>query len=116
VGGPVSPDSAICLARVKSEDAEGWTSLVGGLGALDLTRDPDEAAAVVEELRVFAGYAGWTGGQLEGEIEAGGWFVVDAVAADAMSPDPETLWRDVVRRQRGRVKLFADYPVDASTN
>src|SRR5205823_10385442 len=99
VGGPVSPESAICLARVNSDDIEGWTSLVGGLGALDLTRLPDDAARAVEELRVFAGYAGWAGGQLEAELEMGGWFVVDADPADAMSPTPETLWQDVLRRQ-----------------
>ena len=116
VGGPVSQESAICLARVQDEEAEGWTALVGGLGALDLTRDPDEAARFVEALRVFAGYAGWTGGQLEDEIEAGGWFVVDADPADAMTTDPQTLWRDVLRRQRGPLRLFADYPPDPATN
>jgi putative transcriptional regulator len=116
VGGPVSPESAICLARVQDEDAEGWTGLVGGLGALDLTRDPDEAAAFVEAIRVFAGYAGWTGGQLESEIEAGGWFVVDAEEADAMTADPDDLWREVLRRQRGTLRLFADYPEDPTSN
>ena len=116
VGGPVSPESAICLARVSGEDAEGWTGLVGGLGAIDLGGDPDQAAAFVHALRVFAGYAGWTGGQLEAEIEAGGWFVVDADPADAMTTDPQTLWRDVLRRQRGPLRLFADYPPDPATN
>jgi len=116
LGGPVSRESAICLARVSGEDAEGWTGLVGGLGAIDLSGDPDQAAAFVHALRVFAGYAGWTGGQLEAETEAGGWFVVDADPTDAMTTDPETLWRGVLRRQRGTLQLFADYPEDPSSN
>ena len=116
VGGPVSPESAICLARPRSEPFDGWTDLVGGLGALDLTRDPDEVGHDVDELRVFAGYAGWAPGQLEAEIDGGGWFVAAPEKADALTDDPDTLWRDVVRRQRGRVQLFADYPADPSTN
>ena len=116
VGGPVSPDSAICLARVKSEGIDGWTSLVGALGALDLSRHPDDAAAGIEELRVFAGYAGWAGGQLESELEAGGWFVVDARPEDVMTAEPDALWRHVLSRQRGHLQLSANYPDDVSTN
>src|SRR3712207_8368000 len=32
----------------------------------------------IEAVRLFAGYAGWGAGQLEGEIAEGSWFVVDA--------------------------------------
>jgi putative transcriptional regulator len=70
----------------------------------------------VAEVRIFAGYAGWAPRQVEAEIADGGWFVVDADPADALSPLPEDLWRDVLRRQKGTISLFADYPSDPSMN
>jgi len=67
-------------------------------------------------MRIFAGYAGWSAGQLEGEIQAGGWYVVDAEARDAFSPEPDRLWRVVLRRQRGNLALVATFPDDPTMN
>jgi len=116
VGGPVSPEAAICLARMSNADAEGWVPVVGSIGALDLSQDADVLAAAVDEVRLFAGYAGWTRGQLEEEIEEGAWFVVDALEGDVLNDDPGSLWQDVLRRQRGRLAMFAVYPEDPTTN
>ncbi len=116
IGGPVAPSAAVCLARVIRGAAEGWEPVLGQLGTLDLDSDPDETIAALDEIRVFAGYAGWGPGQLEGEIEAGGWFVVDADAADPLSPAPEDLWSAVLRRQRGPLAFFSAYPPDPSLN
>ncbi len=137
VGGPVAPGAAICLARVPDSSADepsrdqangdeagagvraevdGWMPLVGELGTLDLERDPDDLAVNVEAIRVFAGYAGWGPGQLEDEIEAGGWFVVKAEAGDALSGDPDQLWKRVLRRQGGRLALVAAYPAEPGLN
>lgn len=117
IGGPVSPSAAVCLARVGGPDAAlGWEPVLGPVGTLDLDGDPDEAIARIDEIRVFAGYAGWGPGQLESEIAAGGWFVVDADASDPLSPAPENLWATVLRRQKGTLALFAAYPPDPSLN
>ena len=40
-------------------------------------------------MRIFAGYAGWSPGQLEDEIAAGGWYVVDSEARDAFTAEPD---------------------------
>ena len=127
IGGPVAPSAAVCLARLGVDGgARGWQPLLGPtgplsgmprpVGTLDLDSDPDEAIPRLEEIRVFAGYAGWGPGQLEGEIAAGGWFVVDADAADPLSPAPEELWSAVLRRQRGSLAFFASYPPDPIMN
>ena len=65
----------------------------------------------IDAVRLFAGYAGWGGGQLEGEIAEGAWFVVDADPGDALTADPDSLWEDVLRRQGGRLAMFALCPV-----
>ena len=65
---------------------------------------------------MFVGYAGWAPGQLEAELDQEAWFVVALEPTDPFSTDPEHLWRDVLRRQRGRVAMFAHYPVDPEVN
>ena len=67
-------------------------------------------------MRLFAGYAGWTRGQLEDEIEEGAWFVVDATEGDVLNDEPGSLWQRVLRRQRGRLAMFAAFPEDPTTN
>ena len=64
-------------------------------------------------MRVFSGYAGWGAGQLEAEIDEGSWYVV---AGDwptiCLHPDPESLWRGVLRRQVGELAYVANFPDD----
>ena len=116
VGGPVAQTALIGLGRFDADRAaEGWRPLVGRVGIVDLAAGA-EAATPVEALRLFVGYAGWGPGQLEAEIDAGAWWVVDAVPSDALSPDPETLWATVVRRQRASIAMHAHFPTDPSAN
>jgi putative transcriptional regulator len=118
VGGPVGDGVAIGIgsvpARPDGEDA-GFQPVVGTLASVDLAREPDEIAPV-EWIRVFAGYAGWAAGQLEEELELGGWLVVDALADDVSSSDPAGLWRAVLKRQPGRVAWLANFPDDPRAN
>ena len=117
MGGPVSSESVIALARSDTEDErDGWVPIVPGVGTVDLARTPDAVDASVDAVRVFVGYAGWAPGQLDGELAQGAWFVVDFTLDDAFSHDPSALWQTVLRRQRGRIKMFANCPADTSTN
>jgi putative transcriptional regulator len=105
VGGPMQPSAAIGLAR-RGDAVE----------TVDLEQDPDYLDWPVTSVRVFAGYAGWTGGQLEDEIAAGAWLVIDADPNDVMTDDPEALWPSVLRRQGGRLAAVADFPLDPTEN
>jgi putative transcriptional regulator len=117
VGGPVEPGAAICLAEVTgSTERESWRPVLGGLGTLDLSADEALASEGVSGLRVFAGYAGWAPGQLEAELEAQGWFVVDARPGDALCPRPGQLWSTVLRRQGGWLAALASFPAEPSVN
>jgi putative transcriptional regulator len=116
-GGPVSLDSALALAAVPGEEEPlGWQRVVGALGLVDLEAPPELLAPEMAALRVFAGYAGWGGGQLEEEIGQGAWYVVEAEPADVFSDRPQVLWRAVLRRQRGDVAFLSTYPEDPSRN
>jgi putative transcriptional regulator len=118
VGGPVN-EGAICLARVKSEVSvpdSGYLPLYGPLGTVDLESDPVFVAPWIERLRVFAGYAGWGPGQLEGELSAGAWWVVGPADDYAFSDRPLELWKTVLRRQGGELALVSAYPDDPALN
>ncbi len=118
VGGPVGVDSALGVVRWPgSDEPEGVRAVPApGLGLVDLDEDPVLMATRVDLVRIFAGYSGWGGGQLEDELADGGWYVVDAEPSDAFTTQPERLWRDVLRRQGGDLALVSTYPDDPSDN
>jgi putative transcriptional regulator len=116
-GGPVSTESVIGVAWVRTGTPEGaWAPVMGDIGVLDLGVDPDDVASLLVDLRCFAGYAGWGAGQLEGEIEQGAWFVVEADPGDCFTEHPEGLWRAVLARQGPELARFAFVPDDPTVN
>ncbi|MEU4569415.1 YqgE/AlgH family protein [Micromonospora sp. NPDC023956] len=117
-GGPVQPDSAICLARMRHpvRRLKGFHQVLGAVGTIDLSVDPERMRESVSGIRVFAGYSGWGAGQLEQEIEDGSWFVLDALPGDAFVDRPDDLWPMVLRRQGGMMAAVAHFPPDVSLN
>lgn len=116
-GGPVSRTTAIALGLLApGAPAGGWSPVVAPLATVDLDHDPALLAAVLRGLRVFAGYAGWSAGQLEGEIADGSWYVVDSLPGDAFVSDPDRLRVDVLRRQGWPLAAAAHSPPDPSLN
>ena len=121
-GGPVAPSSALALALVPGkEEPVGWRALDGApslarLGLLDLDTPPRLLAPAIQSLRVYAGYAGWSPGQLQAEIDEGGWHVVAAEPDDVFADTPDSLWRMVLRRQEGDLAFLATYPDDPGLN
>lgn len=117
VGGPVSPEAAVCLGRCPAgSDSPLWRSLGGEVGVVDLNQDSMLAPAGLTGLRIFAGYSGWSTQQLESELEMDGWFVIDAQPSDLFTGDAESLWHDVLVRQDDPLRRYAAFPEDPSVN
>ncbi|WP_226345208.1 YqgE/AlgH family protein [Agilicoccus flavus] len=116
-GGPVGLDTALGLVSVPGEaEPIGTKLLFGSVGVVDLDAPPELVVPAVAGLRVFAGYSGWSAGQLEGELRAGGWYVVDPEVGDVFTDAPDRLWRSVLRRQGGSLAWVATYPRDPTLN
>ena len=117
-GGPVSPNGAICLARVRvpGEEPPGWRRLFGDVGLLHLDTPVEIVTGAYDDLRIFAGYAGWAAGQLDAELAEGMWHVVDAEPGDVFGDTPLELWREVLRRQRTPVAVFSTWIDDPTLN
>ncbi len=131
VGGPVEQSAAIGLARVAfmtepadtaspgasgEDDLDGFHAVVGTIGTLDLSRSPEDLASPIEQIRVFAGYAGWGPDQLDSELASDAWVVIDMHSDDVLGDDPEGLWSSVLRRQGGDLALLSLCPLDPSLN
>ena len=115
VGGPVQPQAVVVLADfVEPERAEAL--VVEDVGFLPGELDDASDVGTLRQVRVFAGYAGWAPGQLEGELEEGSWLVVPALVADVFTPQPDALWREVLRRAGGGLAVLAMLPEDPRVN
>ena len=75
VGGPVAPGSVVALGDFE-DPGEAGTRVVGSLGTLD----PGRPTLSLQRLRVYAGYSGWSPGQLDSELDEGAWIVEEADA------------------------------------
>jgi putative transcriptional regulator len=108
VGGPVQPNA---VTAVGEHDDPGDASklIVGGVGMVDLDEPPK-----LSRLRVFVGYAGWSAGQLDGELEQEAWIVEDVHPDDPFADGD--LWSAVLDRKGGEYSLLARMPPDPSVN
>lgn len=117
-GGPVEPEGALGVACLRpgrrEEEAPGaaFRATFDRTGVVDLDAPWDGYAAV----RIYAGYSGWSAGQLQDEIAEGAWYVVPSAPEDLWEPDPERLWQRVLRRQRGPLSMLLTMPLDPSSN
>ena len=120
IGGPVKRDSALCLATVRigvdAAAVPGLRHVQGRVAMVDLDADPDVIEAAVEGLRIYAGYSGWSIGQLDGEIERDDWMVLSGLPSDVLVEPRADLWARVLRRQPMPMPLLATHPIDINRN
>jgi putative transcriptional regulator len=109
VGGPVSGDSVLVLAR-STRPIDDSQHIVSDL-YLVTSRQSLEAqlqSGGRERVRVYLGYCGWSPGQLEREIVAGGWYVLPPDSGIVFDPDPDSVWEREVKKSEG---LMARLPI-----
>ncbi len=97
-GGPVERTRLTILALSK-EPIEGAKHVRGDLYVgWDVERFRDlleRGSGEISAVRAYGGYAGWAPGQLAGEVERGGWLVVDA-PEELIFRDTSRLWYRLV--------------------
>ena len=109
-GGPVQTEQLVLAA---------WQTRDDGF-RLHFGIEPDKATQLLEEegthVRGFLGYSGWSAGQLENEMKAQTWVVVEVPEDLLAQSQDETLWRTVLGREGAEWRLLADEPEDPTTN
>ena len=116
MGGPVAPDSALGIGLLdrRSSAPDSVRAVTDELCVVDLDDEPHMAG--LSALRIFSGYAGWEEGQLDDELDEGAWYVVAGGSGDVFDPEPETLWRRVLRRQPGELAFVGTFSEDPALN
>jgi putative transcriptional regulator len=103
-GGPVESNTGWLLFQddLDTEVEEEQVSRLDGelcfAGSMDVLQQLAERPP--QDLRIFLGYAGWGGGQLESELAQGAW-VVAPLSADVVFDVPvDEMWNHVLREMK----------------
>src|ERR1700761_9159183 len=100
LGGPVQPSA---LSFLHSDnfipDANVFPNLA--LGHLDDLVEIGESYSAGKKVRMFAGYAGWSPGQLEDEMKRKSWITFPASLELVFETPPDQLWRKILKAKVG---------------
>ena len=112
-GGPVGADQLI-LAAFRWHPQ---TNVLECRHHISLDEAEDLAAKQHHTVRAFAGYAGWAGGQIEGELAQRSWLVRKADQEDVLEVGRAPLiWRELTSAFGPWFRMVAEAPDDPSLN
>lgn len=69
-----------------------------------------------ENVKIFTGYSGWAALQLETELKAKMWTIVEVYNLDYTSSNDQNLWKNIMQNLGGEYLLWANSPEDVSMN
>ncbi|HWD93041.1 MAG TPA: YqgE/AlgH family protein [Verrucomicrobiae bacterium] len=84
--------------------------------SLDTLVEIGESFSPARKVKMFAGYAGWSAGQLEDEMKRKAWLTFPASLELVLDADPATLWQKVLRAMGPKYRLLSQMPEDLSLN
>ena len=118
-GGPVQPKMLSCLIYEPTNIEIYQTHVLPGLRLmhdLDELLMPSESDASFKQIKFFAGYAGWSSGQLDNEMQMDAWLTHPASIDLVFHPESEKLWRLILRGKGPKYQLLAEAPDDLAKN
>lgn len=117
VGGPVQPTALSFLhADNFLPDATVMPNLSMG-HSLDSLLEIGESFSPTKKVKLFAGYSGWSPGQLESEMKRKAWLTFPASLDLIFDTSPERLWQTILRNKGGwHNRILAQSPDDLSWN
>ena len=116
IGGPVQRQA---LSFLHSDDFLPEANVMANLNlghSIDALMDLSESFSATKKLKLFAGYAGWSPGQLDNEMSRKDWLVHPATLDLVFHAKPELLWKNIMKQKDADSRLLADSPDDLSWN
>jgi len=116
LGGPVQPSA---LSFLHSDAFIPDANVIPNLSlghSLDSLVEIGESLSPTCKLKLFAGYAGWSAGQLEDEMKRKAWLTHPASLELVFDTASEQLWQTILRSKGWQYKLLAQSPEDLSAN
>src|SRR6476469_4509835 len=116
LGGPVQTSALSYLhSDVYLPDANVMPNLSLGHSLEELV-DLGQSFASSQQIRLFAGYAGWSPGQLEAELKRKAWLTHPATVDLVFRADPTDLWNEILKAKGWKYRLIGSAPEDLSLN
>ena len=100
LGGPVARTNVLLLAQSNTQPKDSqhvFADLYLVTNQATLKQIIDKMS-VKTKVRAYIGYAGWSAGQLDMEVERGGWHIVPADTAHIFDKAAEDIWPELIRR------------------
>jgi putative transcriptional regulator len=116
LGGPVQPQA---LSYLHSDNFLPEANVMPNLHldhSLDDLVDLAESFSATQRFKVFAGYAGWSPGQLDDEMKRHTWLTHPASVDLVFHAPPADLWPLILKQKGWKYRLIADQPEDLSEN
>jgi putative transcriptional regulator len=116
IGGPVQPG---VLSFLHSDLFVPHANVMPELNlghSIETLMDLSESYSPTQKLRLFAGYAGWSAGQLEQEMARHDWLTHPATVELVFGSDPAQLWKEILRQKDPALRWLADSPENLSWN
>ena len=120
VGGPVGEDTLHFIHRCP-EKIDGGIEIAEGVfwgGDFETVKELVTNYQLTDnEIKFFAGYSGWTPGQLNGEIDEDTWIVTDKYNPEIIfTQDEQNMWKEVVISLGQRYAHIANFPENPEMN
>lgn len=116
LGGPVQPSAlSFLVTDTFIPDANVIPNLTLS-HSLDNLMEIGESFSPTQKVKMFAGYAGWSPGQLEEEIKRKAWLTHPASLELVFDGEPEQLWQRILRGKGWKYRLLSQMPEDLSLN
>ncbi|HEX4341767.1 MAG TPA: YqgE/AlgH family protein [Verrucomicrobiae bacterium] len=116
VGGPVQP-AALSFLHTDNFLPDGNVMPNLNLGhSLDELNDIGQSFSPTRKVKLFAGYAGWSPGQLEQEMKRNAWLTHPASLELLFDTDPQKLWQTILDTKGWKYKILSQSPEDLSWN
>ena len=116
LGGPVQPAA---LSFLHSDQFVPHANVMPNLNlghSLETLLELGESYSTTQQVKIFAGYAGWSPGQLEDEIKRGAWVTHPASLELVFDSKPEGLWKKILNEKGWEYRLLATAPDDLAWN
>ena len=116
LGGPVQPQA---LSFLHSDSFLPEASVLPNLNlehSLDALVELGDTYSPTRELKVFAGYAGWSAGQLDDEMRRDTWLTHPATTELVFYPKADDLWKLILTEKGWKYRLIGEAPDDLSWN
>jgi putative transcriptional regulator len=116
IGGPVKADA---LSFLHTDTFVPQANVLPNLNlghALEGLIELGESYSTTQKVKVFAGYSGWTAGQLEDEMKRGAWITHPASIELVFDSDTNNLWQNILKTKDWEHQLLARAPEDFSWN